>query len=91
MFVAREERLLFHPLRFTPSFNLLIRYLIGSLYPETGYEQQIFARQWSSTHPKNLFKDIKSLQCYELTRRCSHLLLCTGFTIDLSCVPFLCA
>ena len=62
MFVAREERLLFHPLRFTQSFNLLIRYLIGSLYPETGYEQQIFDRQWSSTYPKIFSEHIKSLQ-----------------------------
>ena len=34
-----------------------------------------------------LFECINSLQCYELTRRFSHLLLYPGFTIDLCYVP----
>ena len=36
---------------------------------------------------KYLFEYIKSLRCYELTRRYS--LLYTNFTIDLCCVPFM--
>ena len=41
---------------------------------------------------KRLFKHINSLQCYELTRRCSHLPLCIDFfTIDLFCMPLVCA
>ena len=32
-----------------------------------------------------LFEHIKSLKCYELTRRCSHLPLCAGFTFELWC------
>ena len=31
------------------------------------------------------FEHINRLQCYELARRCSHLLLFTDFTIDLCC------
>ena len=35
---------------------------------------------------KRLIVSIKSLHCYELTRKCSRLFLCTSFTIDLWCV-----
>ena len=35
-----------------------------------------------------LFECIKSLKCYEMTRRCSHLPLCACFNIDLCCVPW---
>ena len=33
------------------------------------------------------FERIKILQCYELTRRCSHLNFYAGFTIELHYVP----
>ena len=36
------------------------------------------------------FEFIESLQCYELTRRCSHLPLHAGYTIDLCCIPLVC-
>ena len=37
-----------------------------------------------------LFEHINSLQCYELTKRCSHLLLFIDFTIDLCCATSAC-
>ena len=38
---------------------------------------------------KGLFKRIKSLQCYELTLRCSHLPSDTNFIIDLCSLPMI--
>ena len=40
---------------------------------------------------KCLSERINSLQCYQLTRRCSHLLLYIDFTIDLRCAPLVSA
>ena len=38
---------------------------------------------------KLVLLDTESLQCYDLTRRCSHLRLCTDIAIDFCSVPFL--
>ena len=46
-----------------------LRNRLKSLYQATTYQQ------------KGLFERIKSLQYYELTGRCSHLPLCTGFQL----------
>ena len=42
-------------------------------------------------YPDIVSEHIISFQCYELTRRCSHLLLYIDFTIDLWCAPLVSA
>ena len=53
--------------------------------------KQILNRYWDiALSPMCLFECIKSLQYYEITKRCSHLPFYIDLIIDLQCASFIC-
>ena len=68
----------------------IIPHISFSMKVQTRVSSGNFFHFFSNLSRNCLFERINSLQCYELTRRCSHLLLFTDFSIDLCSAPLVC-
>ena len=71
------------PFCYFQCFRLLLNIILSKYW--------FIGQKWFFTNlsPDCLFERINSLQCYELTRRCSHLLLYIDFTNEFCCAPLI--